>query len=872
MTIAWLDMKQQVVPLMLQWREIITGNSSMFLNTLSTGGTGFWGIFFFFISSPFSLLIFIVNKADSILFMNIMVAGKIALSALTVSILFRKSFNKTSEYYILLLSLIYAFSGFTLMFYQNILWLDFVILFPILLLGLLRVFEKEKYAVYFFSLITMLISSYYLSYMVVIFVVLFTFVFLIKPKPNTKAPSIIVITSLLAVGVTAFVWLPSLFEFFNSARTVNIWESLRSGFFTSYFETTAGIVLSSSIFLTLIPLMFLKINKINMKISRFVLLFTILLLPLFIEPINKMWHTGSYQAFPARYGYITILIGLFTIGLLLDLQSSKVQEKEDKITKNKIIFSFLSIILVITCVIYSLYLTENKLEDISSYSTTLWGSQTSFILLLSLFVLFGVVFSLLFILKHFKNIPKNVFNVLILILVVSEIFFNLNVYLKAPSNSTWNYENIFDLEKRVDDDDFYRMKVRYKFFDVNLTGALGYNSLATYTSLTPESYLYSMKKLGYSSYWMEVNSSHGTAFIDSLMVNKYTIGRPSENLYLDSEIIYWNSEYSISKNKTLDNPAFFINEKQYDLLKSIDNKERIQFQNYLYKALSEKNDDLFNEYSPAGTENVNYSNDDLFIINKINDDLNGFIEYQVYVKDKQILYFDLFDKVSAHLVENINDSVNVYVNDYMLHSVYPNKNSNGILDLGEFSEEFVKIKIEILKDIKASSFGVFGLKTNTLEDFLFDFNKTNVVGSFIQDENKIFLKDISKEKGFLALTFNLSKDMNVFVDGKRVQPLPFLDGFTAIPIDNNSSDVEIIYIPFGFKAGVIISLVTLLIIFLYLFYYKLISKIRGPLLGYLIKDKLNFFIKILVLSVCFIVIFMVYIFPTFYYIYYQIKV
>ena len=37
------------------------------------------------------------------------------------------------------------------------------------------------------------------------------------------------------------------------------------------------------------------------------------LVPVIIEPINKMWHTGSYQAFPVRYGYITVMMGLCLI-------------------------------------------------------------------------------------------------------------------------------------------------------------------------------------------------------------------------------------------------------------------------------------------------------------------------------------------------------------------------------------------------------------------------------------------------------------------------------------------------------------------------------------------------------------------------------
>ena len=37
-------------------------------------------------------------------------------------------------------------------------------------------------------------------------------------------------------------------------------------------------------------------------------LLTILLLPVFVEPINKMWHLGSYIFYPYRYGCMTILL------------------------------------------------------------------------------------------------------------------------------------------------------------------------------------------------------------------------------------------------------------------------------------------------------------------------------------------------------------------------------------------------------------------------------------------------------------------------------------------------------------------------------------------------------------------------------------
>ena len=30
--------------------------------------------------------------------------------------------------------------------------------------------------------------------------------------------------------------------------------------------------------------------------------------PLWIEPVNKFWHIGSYQAYPSRYGFILVFL------------------------------------------------------------------------------------------------------------------------------------------------------------------------------------------------------------------------------------------------------------------------------------------------------------------------------------------------------------------------------------------------------------------------------------------------------------------------------------------------------------------------------------------------------------------------------------
>ena len=61
-------------------------------------------------------------------------------------------------------------------------------------------------------------------------------------------------------------------------------------------------------------------------------------------------------------------------------------------------------------------------------------------------------------------------------------------------------------------------------------------------------FMFTMKKLGYSSYWMEVNSNGGTALTDSLLGNRYHIVLNTD-VTDEQEIIYQNSKYSIVKNE-----------------------------------------------------------------------------------------------------------------------------------------------------------------------------------------------------------------------------------------------------------------------------------------------------------------------------------
>ena len=93
-TVSWCDMNQQVVPLLCEFKDILEGKGSLFLNLQNAGGMNFWGVFLFFISSPFTFLVAFVEKWQMMRFANILVLLKIMLCAGCASVFFDRIFPK----------------------------------------------------------------------------------------------------------------------------------------------------------------------------------------------------------------------------------------------------------------------------------------------------------------------------------------------------------------------------------------------------------------------------------------------------------------------------------------------------------------------------------------------------------------------------------------------------------------------------------------------------------------------------------------------------------------------------------------------------------------------------------------------------------
>lgn len=791
-SVSWCDMNQQVIPLFCNFKDVLSGNSGFFLNFNNAGGMNFFGVFFFFLSSPFTFLVAFFSKAEIPLLMNVLVVLKLCASAVTACVYFESTFKKQSIAFKTVLGVAYALCGYGLMFYQNVIWLDLMYLFPLLLLGIDMLTEKDKPALFLLSLTLCTVVNFYLSYCVYLFTIIFLGIYtLSKQETNKQVYFKLGASAVCSLLVSAVVALPSLLQYFSSGRTSNIIDGLKNCSFFTYTETTLISIFSSGIIFAVLLFLIPRLFEQSKKTISLLCTFAALIIPMFIEPVNRMWHTGSYMSFPVRYGFLAVFVGLVICGEYFENQ--EFSQKPNLAA---------SIICPAFCVLtgsFILYYVNQNSDTLTAYVKTLWGNKNSFrgLLVIFIFAVCGYFVPLFFARK--KLIGKKILTLCLFVVLLAETLCATQLYV-VPAKDSLNVEafkNFTKLEDKIDDDSFYRVNLTHKFADANMTGATGYNSLGHYTSFTDKDYMTAVKHLGYSGYWMEIGNFGGNVLSDALLGVKYTVYEE-------------NGNYFFTQNKNVFSLATAVNSAPENLK----NNNRLAvlgdvfFDMFGTNPVTTYETDVFadcNYYNSFGTH----------ILEK-----NGYgtIIYKIDVTKPQHLYFDCFGTATNALVEPVNNSFKVMVNGNTVANSYPEQNFNGTLYLGCFENESVEVKLQLKKNVSCRSFGVFGVDVSAFESVV-NSAKTFNLEVCKNTVNGEIPKDFSGNL-FLSIPFNTG--LKATLDGKEIELKKALTGFTALSLESGGN-LKISFVPKGLKFGAFLSLLGILLTVCFLMHHKKIN-------------------------------------------------
>ena len=310
----------------------LTGPKDLLYSWNTVLGGSFAGIFTYDCASPVNLILLFFKK-DIILGMHAALVIRHILASWSFLVLLHH-FYTAKEIVNVLFSYCYAFIGYFAMFSFYPSWLDGVIILPLLTLGLLTVFEKQKISLlYCISLAYAIFTNYYIGYMLCLYS-LFAFIILLivfHSKLKGKVlhiTGVYLLTSVLAAGLAAIVLLPAV-KALPSDRSLGIAELLGKGIIrTSIYDLLRGLFTGTVkcdsardnlpvIYSGMVPLLcfslYLSDSRRSFKQKALLCTaFALITVSFYIRPLDIIWHGFSINKwFNFRYSFIFsfLLIG-----------------------------------------------------------------------------------------------------------------------------------------------------------------------------------------------------------------------------------------------------------------------------------------------------------------------------------------------------------------------------------------------------------------------------------------------------------------------------------------------------------------------------------------------------------------------------------
>lgn len=211
-TCLMVDMHHQYAPMLAKLREMLLSGDS-FLYSFELGmGASFLPAFAYYLASPLNLLLVFFPEnllAEGIfvitMLKNVLIA---AAAAMCLQYVYRRRSPAVAA-----VAVMYSMMMYVLAYSWNIMWLDGVMMLPLVVMGFEHLMRRGKYLPYVLSLAYALYANYYIAFMLCVFLVLYFLAFLLRdaraPQLNRRSLWRFTAGSLLGGGLAMLIVLPT---------------------------------------------------------------------------------------------------------------------------------------------------------------------------------------------------------------------------------------------------------------------------------------------------------------------------------------------------------------------------------------------------------------------------------------------------------------------------------------------------------------------------------------------------------------------------------------------------------------------------------------------------------------------------------------
>ncbi len=609
-SMLYSDMYHQYYPFFKEFRRALLSGDSLLYNWSVGLGLDYLGLYSYYLASPLNLLSVLIPEPWLLGYFSLLVPIKLGLASMFFGIFLKKIFGKY-DLSIPLFGSFYGLCAWALGYQWNVMWLDAFALLPLVTLGMISLVKDKKFVLYTLTLFLSVYANYYIGLFTCIFIFLAFFCYEICRWQGFvkffKDLFRIAAFSLLAIGMTAILSLPTLAALQNTQSSVNKfpegfrlnmtsehnWKGLLQTMVKVAGNMNGGITptfkeglpnLYCGVFTTVLSFLYLLCRQVRLRDKICAVLLLILFnVSFIIRQLDYIWHGFHFtNMIPYRFSF------LYSFVMLYMAYNAWINRKNFRLWQ----------VIITTIAVIGILLSYENLKDI-----VFWAYNGVLLILYVTALICYCTFrripsytdtERLHTYRQKRAVRKGICSIAMLGIMATELVLNIvNFGVSFPCTNVSNYprgttfsaEVFRHMEQREKDNPFYRAEVTHTqtFND----GALnGYNGITTFTSSANVKVTEFMQAFGYGAkntynrYSFEESSPVANLFLGL----KYMLardGKVEETPYFDD--VFSSGDVHLLENNAYLPLGFLANTALMNVDFTQKTLNRFEFQNELMR-------------------------------------------------------------------------------------------------------------------------------------------------------------------------------------------------------------------------------------------------------------------------------------------------
>ncbi len=774
-----IDSLHQYLPFFTDFHEKLAENASLMYSFGGGFGYNLWATYAYYLASPLNLLITLVSMEHVMDFMAYIILLKIALSGAAFA--WYLSGKGSKEHYLPVpFACMYALSTFMIGYYFNLMWLDSIMIVPILMYGIEQIVDDKKGSLYGLVLFYGLFCNYYIGFMLCLFSCLYFGTLWLAKKRGTlkgffKSSLKFAWFSLLAGGMGALVLLPAYFN-------LKITESADSSFPTkvkfyvnelqqltghlalvepiNIYDDQSGVNIYCGVIVLILIFLYLFDRKIRIaeRVYKTALLL-ILALSMNFNMLNYIWHGFHVQnGLPNRFAFLYI-------ALLLSMGFDALQHVEHQG----------NLVMTIAWVVPIIFVAYAMVTECGEHEWYVY------IVSLLLLVLYGVLL-LIYISteRRQKLIQLILTGVMTLEMVVTGVYgvcMNGTVSRSSYVNDQIIYQKMMD---RTDTgDEFFRSEIDSQRMR-NENMFMGANGIVLFSSTMPEATVNLCKSIGMEARTNKNGYLGVTKLFNDVFGIRYVLSKMDSDTLYGMDHIDYEEPLHLYENKNALSLGFVVSKdlKNWD----IDLGEPMDVQR-MFATLA-----TGVPFSYTLRESYSLEEGPVYIIR---------------LHPGEQTYIQVTENVKSLKIKTPHGE-----------KTYNNYTEN-LFDLGRVKEEGEESKTNISLTLKEGHSSPVPVRVYTCTDeeyqAVHDKLSEHQMTEVQEKGNKVEGLVTAGEDGMLFLTIPYDEGWKISVDGEVVEAYRVGEAFTGIDLEKGEHHITMEFTPRGFWEGTGISLICMIL-------------------------------------------------------------